>query len=158
MRLPALLGKAVQRTRSRGRVPLQVGALPYRRREDGSIEVMLVTTRSSGRWIIPKGWPIAGKTPAEAAEQEAYEEAGVRGYTSGVEIGRFSHEKGQFLSSMRTQVAVFPLSVQEELPAWPERGERTRCWFSVTEAARLVQSDDLGLIIANLGGNRLLED
>ena len=158
MRMPSILSKVTKRGGSRGRVPLQVGALPYRRHEDGSIEVMLVTTRSSGRWIVPKGWPMEGKTPVQAAEQEAYEEAGVRGHTSSVEIGRFPHEKSQFLSNIRTEVAVFPLSVQEELSAWPEREQRTRCWFSVDEAKRAVQSDELAGIIAKLAANQLLEN
>ena len=158
MRIPSILSKVVNRGGGRGPLPLQFGALPYRRQEDGSIEVMLVTTRSSGRWIVPKGWPMEGKTPVQAAEQEAYEEAGVRGYTSGVEIGRFAHEKSQFLSNMRTEVAVFPLSVQEELAAWPEREQRTRCWFSVEEAKRAVHSDELAGIIAKLAENQLLEN
>ena len=154
MRMPSVLTRLVKGRRP----PLQVGALPYRRAPDGSLEVLLVTTRSSGRWIVPKGWPIAGMTSAQAAEQEAYEEAGVRGSTSDVEIGRFAHEKSQFLAPVHTEVAVFPLSVKEELPAWPEREQRTRCWFSVAEAAKAVQSEDLAGIIQTFATNPPLED
>ena len=59
---------------------VQYGALPYRLKDDASVEVLLVTTRQTKRWIIPKGWPIKGLTPAEAAAREAYEEAGVQGF------------------------------------------------------------------------------
>lgn len=159
--MPAFLGNAARLLpklgRDRARHPLQVGALPYRRRADGSIEVMLVTSRSSGRWIVPKGWPMAGKTAAEAAEQEAYEEAGVRGHLGPAELGRFSHQKGRLLGHVTTIVAVFPLAVREELAAWPERGERTRCWFGLDEAARAVQSDGLARIIGEFAKTRPVE-
>ena len=58
---------------------LQTGALPWRRAKGDQLEILLVTGRLSGRWIVPKGWPMRGKTMAKAAAQEAYEEAGVRG-------------------------------------------------------------------------------
>ena len=146
--MPAMLRKVANVVRP-GRGRLQVGALPYRRREDGTFEILLVTTRGTGRWMIPKGWPMIRKSYAEAAAQEAYEEAGVRGTANPVELGRFDHEKSRFPeSSLHCTIAVFPLPVEEELERWPERGQRTRRWFSIAEAAQAVQSPHLAKIIA----------
>lgn len=136
------------RRRGAGGRPLQVGALPYRVRSDGSIEILLVTTRGTGRWMVPKGWPMAGKTLAEAAAQEAYEEAGVRGSIADEEIGRFDHSKTRLMGlPLRCTVAVFPMKVERELERWPERGQRRRRWFGVEEAARMVQSARLSQIL-----------
>jgi 8-oxo-dGTP pyrophosphatase MutT (NUDIX family) len=150
MKMPALIKKMAKAARPRGQ-PLQVGALPYRRRQDGTLEVLLVTTRGTGRWMVPKGWPMPGKTHSEAAAQEAYEEAGVRGPAVPVELGRFRHEKTRFPApSLDCIVAVFPMSVEQELTRWPERGQRTRRWFSIDDAARAVQSPDLAGIISRM--------
>lgn len=131
-----------------GEAPLQVAALPFKRSKDGSLQVMLVTSRGTGSWILPKGWPMAGKTLSEAAAQEAYEEAGVRGSASPAEIGRFSHSKSQLLAEpLHCEVAVFPMAVEEELAIWPERRQRTRAWFGVEEAAAAVKSRALSAII-----------
>ena len=148
--MPAVLRKVADVVRPR-RGRLQVGALPYRRREDGSFEVLLVTTRGTGRWMVPKGWPMIGKTHAEAAAQEAYEEAGVWGMANPVELGRFDHEKSRFPdSSLQCTIAVFAMPVEEELTRWPERGQRNRRWFSVKEAAEAVQSPSLASIIIGI--------
>lgn len=127
--------------------PLQVAALPWRRGADGAIEVLLVTTRGTGQWMVPKGWPMVGKTWPEAAAQEAWEEAGVRGKAGTVELGRFRHDKTGLLQSLPCTVAVFPLAVAEELERWPERGERTRRWFTLAEARANVRSPALASII-----------
>jgi 8-oxo-dGTP pyrophosphatase MutT (NUDIX family) len=141
---------AFGRRRARGG-PLQVAALPYRLRADGSTEVLLVTTRGTGQWMVPKGWPITGKTLPQAAAQEAYEEAGVRGKTGKEELGRFQHRKTALLEgAIDCVVAVFPLAVDEELANWPERRERVRTWFDIEEAARSVHSEELAGIIAAL--------
>lgn len=133
--------------------PLQVAALPWRRRADGEMEVLLVTTRGTGQWMVPKGWPMLGKTWPEAAAQEAWEEAGVRGRPGTVEIGRFRHDKSGLLQqSLPCTVAVFPLAVDEELDRWPERAERVRRWFALPEARKAVRSADLAAIIAAADG------
>ena len=148
--MPAVLRKVANAVRPR-RGPLQVAALPYRHRADGSLEVLLVTTRGTGRWMVPKGWPMTGRSHAEAAAQEAYEEAGVRGSAGPVELGRFDHEKTRFpASSLHCTVAVFPMAVETELGSWPESSERTRRWFSIEEAATAVQSPSLAAIVSSL--------
>jgi 8-oxo-dGTP pyrophosphatase MutT (NUDIX family) len=144
-------GAAFGRRRARGG-PLQVAALPYRARADDTIEVLLVTTRGTGQWMVPKGWPMTGKTLPQAAAQEAFEEAGVRGKAGKEELGRFQHRKTALLEgAIDCVVAVFPLAVQEELTSWPERGERMRGWFSLEEAAGKVQSRELAAIISSIG-------
>ncbi|HWH17859.1 MAG TPA: NUDIX hydrolase [Allosphingosinicella sp.] len=155
MKRPPLLGKLHRSLRSRGR-RLQVGALPYRQKEDGSLEVLLVTTRGTGRWMVPKGWPMAGKSFAEAAEQEAFEEGGVRGSISAEEIGSFDHDKTRLLSRpLRCKVAVYLMKVEHEMTRWPEQGERRRRWFGLEEAARAVSSERLSQIIRSIEGPRL---
>jgi 8-oxo-dGTP pyrophosphatase MutT (NUDIX family) len=72
---------------------VQYAALPFRRRNDSRTEVMLVTSRGTGRWIIPKGWPMKRKAPYAAAAREALEEAGVVGQIGKEPIGSFSHKK-----------------------------------------------------------------
>src|SRR3546814_3720198 len=69
------------------RILEQVGALPFRRSADGVLEVMLITSRDTGRWIIPKGWPMEGRSGPSAAQQEAFEEAGVLGIITGMPNG-----------------------------------------------------------------------
>ena len=74
-------------------VRVQYGALPYRFTAEAAMEILLVTTRQSRRWIIPKGWPIKGLKPAKSAAREAFEEAGVRGHVGAKSIGLFTYEK-----------------------------------------------------------------
>jgi 8-oxo-dGTP pyrophosphatase MutT (NUDIX family) len=151
--MPGSIRRLAARVSPRRRLAarFQVGALPYRRGADGAIEVLLVTTRGTGRWMVPKGWPMIGKTHAEAAAQEAMEEAGVVGSAEPLELGRFDHLKtSPRAPSIRCTIAVFPMPVQEELEMWPEFGQRTRRWFSVEEAARVVDSTSLAGIIASI--------
>ena len=102
--------------------------------------------------MVPKGWPMRGKSNAEAAAQEAYEEAGVRGPVKPLELGRFQHEKRRPpFAPIACTVAVFPMPVDRELTRWPERDQRTRRWFGVEEAAVAVNSPDLAGIIAKFG-------
>jgi 8-oxo-dGTP pyrophosphatase MutT (NUDIX family) len=151
MKLTSALRKASDALRKTGKGrAFQVGALPYRRQADGSIEVLLVTTRGTGQWMVPKGWPMRGKSLPEAAAQEAWEEAGVRGAASKRELGRFPHEKTDLIfGSLPCTVAVYALAVEEEAASWPERGERRRTWFGLEEAAAKVQSRGLAGVIAS---------
>jgi 8-oxo-dGTP pyrophosphatase MutT (NUDIX family) len=127
----------------------QTAALPWRRAEDGAVEVLLITSRETGRWVIPKGWPMAGKSGAESAAQEAYEEAGVRGEVSPLAIGAFSYDKvAKSGAAKRLTVFVFPLEVRELLEDWPERGQRTREWFPTHDAALRVNEPELQALIA----------
>lgn len=128
----------------------QYAALPYRV-VDGRPEVLLVTSRGAGRWIIPKGGAKDGVTPHDMAAREAYEEAGVRGEVDGVPIG--SYRQAKRLASGRSvdyEVTVFLLSVTEELGHWPEKDQRRRRWFNPARAALVVRKRKLAAMLLRL--------
>jgi len=128
----------------------QFGVAPYRSLPDGGLEVLLVTSRDTGRWIIPKGWPMKKGSPLKAALREGFEEAGVRG-DGGAEIGAFEYVKVmEFGRDRPCRVGVFALKVTEELEDWPEREERVRRWFTPAEAAAAVNEDGLKEILETL--------
>lgn len=128
-------------------IPIQTGALPWRL-SGKTIEVLLVTGRKSGKWSIPKGWPMPGKSLAEAAAEEAFEEAGVRGTIHPDPIGTFRHVKQQLLvGEIAVSIVVHHLWVDRELMEWPELGQRKRKWFKPKEAAKRVDSRELRELI-----------
>lgn len=132
---------------------IQVAALPWRRTERG-VEIMLVTSRGSGRWVLPKGWPERGEELFNAAAREAMEEAGLDGVVSRQEAGTFFYEKHlPSGAEWRCEVHVYPLEVDAVADKWPERKMRKRQWFSVEEASRLVTEPDLAELIARFAQN-----
>jgi 8-oxo-dGTP pyrophosphatase MutT (NUDIX family) len=125
----------------------QYGALPYRIGPHG-VEVMLITSRDTKRWVIPKGWPILGKKPHRVAQIEAFEEAGVKGVISRTPAGVYPYSKTLPDGDSRLcLVAVYPLRVTLEKIIWRETTERRRQWFPQAEAAELVAEESLALII-----------
>ena len=125
----------------------QVAALPWRHGAAG-VEIMMITSRETRRWVIPKGNRMAGKTDAEAAVIEAYEEAGVQGDVMGAPIGWFRY--GKRLKSGRVQAtiaSVYPLEVFIQLGAWPEDAQRERRWMSAEDAAAAVDEAELSELI-----------
>lgn len=132
---------------SRG-IKQQVGALPYRQIEEGKLELLLITSRDTGRWLIPKGWPMAGVKDCDAAAQEAWEEAGVVGPVRQKPIGSYRYDKLLPKKAIPCRVTVFPLLVEIFDYAWPEFGERKRAWFSPEEAASLVLEKGLAKILS----------
>ncbi len=132
----------------KGKGDTQYAALPWRRDPAGAVEVLLVTSRGTGRWVIPKGWPIEGLTPARSAAQEAFEEAGLRGEIGSAPLGVYSYDKVGRRQTRRLTVEVFPLAVSDELADWPERDQRTRAWVSPAEAAARVHEPELQAILA----------
>ena len=126
----------------------QIGALPFRRGRDGSHSILLVTSRESRRWIIPKGWPMKGRKPFEAAAREAYEEAGLRGQVGKRPLGYYLYEKRlKNLDAVVCQVKVFPLRVRKQLKHFPEQHQRELRWFTPAEAAEAVAEPGLAAII-----------
>jgi 8-oxo-dGTP pyrophosphatase MutT (NUDIX family) len=127
--------------------PEQVAALPWRKRR-GRLEILLITSRETRRWVIPKGWPMPGLIAFNAAKREAYEEAGIDGAVRRQAIGRYSYDKrAKDGSSQTCVVTVFALGVAREHRAWPERDERRRCWFAIDEAIERVNEAELRAII-----------
>jgi len=120
---------------SESTVRLQYGALPYRITSAGDFEFLMVTSRRTRRWIIPKGWPMKRTKPAVAAAREAYEEAGVLGTVSADSIGAFIYEKflDEKRGSLTCAVRVFPLMVIKQLSTWPESHQRKIRWFTSEE-------------------------
>lgn len=125
----------------------QIAALPYRAEAssgDGGVRVLLVTSRQSRRWVVPKGNIGAGMEPHAAAAQEAEEEAGVLGAVCPTPIGSYRYRKRRGSgASLMIDVDVFPLAVTDELPRWREQDERERRWFSLADAAGAVEEPDL---------------
>jgi 8-oxo-dGTP pyrophosphatase MutT (NUDIX family) len=131
----------------------QYAALPWRKGADGAVEVLLITSRDTRRWVIPKGWPIKTLKPGASAAQEAFEEAGVLGTTARKSLGAYHYEKR--LRSGRLQhvrVLVYGLEVREERPAWPELGQRAKCWTTPVDAASLVDEPELKTLLAKFKG------
>jgi 8-oxo-dGTP pyrophosphatase MutT (NUDIX family) len=132
---------------------MQAAALPWRHGESG-IEIMLVTSRGTGRWVLPKGWPERREELYGAAEREAAEEAGVSGAISQNALGSFYYGKDLAEGmQFRCEVHVYPLEVDRVAEKWPERKQRRREWFPCAEAASLVNEPDLGELIAAFGAN-----
>ncbi|WP_149589923.1 NUDIX hydrolase [Tabrizicola flagellatus] len=132
-----------------GHARVQYGALCWREGGDGT-EVLLITSRNTGRWVIPKGWPMPGLAPEAAAAQEAWEEAGVSGgLVSPVCVGRYGYQKVLGAdAAVPCAVAVYGLKVSKLSDTYPEANERRRKWFPLAVAAGLVNEPDLGRIIA----------
>jgi 8-oxo-dGTP pyrophosphatase MutT (NUDIX family) len=132
---------------------LQYAALPYRRCSDGLVKVMLVTSRGTRRWIIPKGWPAQGLAPHESAAQEAMEEAGLLGQISERPMGSYHYTKRLTVeSAIPCEVEVFALEIQEQLASWPEKEQRSTQWFTSDAAADAVDEPELSQIIRKLTG------
>jgi 8-oxo-dGTP pyrophosphatase MutT (NUDIX family) len=136
----------------------QFGALCFRRSKTrkAAHEILLVSSRDTGRWIVPKGWPVNGETPAGAAAMEAWEEAGVRGRVFHDCIGHFSYHKWiDEEMSLPVIVAVFPIEVLRVDDDFPEAGERKRKWLSPKKAARRVAEPELRHILRGFDPARL---
>lgn len=104
----------------------------------GKIEVLLVTSRGSGHWIPPKGWPMPARTAREAARPEALEEAGVSGIIGDRPIGRFDYRKKSGGTGIH-RVTLYPLMVTRIHEQWDEQGRRDRRWFTLGKAAAAVE-------------------
>lgn len=131
---------------------LQYAALPWRKGENG-LEIMLVSSRDTRRWIIPKGWPMTGRSASAAAGIEALEEAGLLGVMSEAPIGQFHYEKRLSRRVDYCRVKVFSLRVVRQRSHWPEKHERLTRWFPASEAAGIVSDPELADLIAEFTRN-----
>lgn len=116
----------------------QAAAIPYRWTHDG-IEVMLVTSRSDGSWIAPKGTIERGESAVEAAEREAFEEGGVEGNVHPEPLGDYTYLK----LGRERHLIVFALEVTDAHPEWDESHERERIWADLAEGRRLAGAPEL---------------
>lgn len=131
----------------------QVAALVYRQNDAGQLEVLVITSRGTGRWVLPKGWPQIGQTLPQTALCEAYEEAGIRGTIDHLPIGEYAYEKTDLPPESNNQftVAVFAVAFVDQARKWPERRERVLEWVSPEEAANRVDEPQLKQILRRFG-------
>lgn len=137
----------------------QIAALPIRRDETGAPLVMLITSRETRRWVVPKGWPMKGRKPWDAAGIEAEEEAGVRGAVSSDALGDYDYDK--IMDDGRAvpcRVTLYPMVVETTLSRWKERAERTRLWFSPQAAAEAVDEAGLRTLLKRLAKGKGLPE
>lgn len=136
----------------------QYGAICWRK-ADGGLDVLLITSRETGRWVIPKGWPVKGLTAAGSAEREAWEEAGAEGKVSKNCLGLFSYQKVlEQNHSIPCVVAIYGLQVEKLSRRYPEQSQRQRKWFTAVEAASLVAEPELRALLLALVDGTLLAD
>ena len=149
--------KKKAKTRARKGKPIrQVAALPYRRHADGGMEFMVVTSRATGRFILPKGWPVKGMTDAEAAAEEAEQEAGVVGRVDKHPIGRYRYWKRLADAFVPITVTVYPLEVEAEARDYREQEQRARGWLQPAQAELLIDDPELKSLIRE--ASRVLEN
>ena len=117
----------------------------------GRVQVLLISSRDTGRWVIPKGWPIDGLTAPQAAAREAWEEAGVEGVVSPTDLGQFHYDKIVTAKpALACLVQVFALRVVKLRDKFPEQKERRRRWFDAVRAARKVAEPELCQLLQHL--------
>jgi len=127
---------------------IQYAALPWRK-TGNSLQILLITTRNTRRWIVPKGWPLPGCTPGECAAREAIEEAGIVGQVAPRAIGSFHYDKRRKSGEVvRCEVHVFPLEVLHQRRTWAEKAVRKIRWCSVEDALAQVGEPGLRRLIA----------
>jgi 8-oxo-dGTP pyrophosphatase MutT (NUDIX family) len=129
----------------------QIAALPWRLAADGGLEFLLVTSRTSKHWLLPKGWPIPGKSGLEAALQEAFEEAGIHAQGPDTPLGRYPfikvlHDETELACTM----SVYAVGDVAELGEWPEMGQRDRMWFTQAEAVSIAFDFNLSLFLSTV--------
>jgi 8-oxo-dGTP pyrophosphatase MutT (NUDIX family) len=147
--LTSIVGPMLRRPRRQ-----QVAALCYRNEgiNDTETKVLLVTSRGTKRWILPKGWPIKGKDDPGAAMQEAWEEAGVEtGTIDAKPVGSFGYDKTLNTGlPVPIEAQVYRVKVENLVDIFPEAHERERTWVTPHEAASMVQEPGLKSILRRL--------
>lgn len=135
--------------KSKHDVRTQFGAVCYRI-VNGKIQILLVTSRRSRLWIVPKGWPIDAKTPAQSAAIEAWEEAGVLGTANSACVGLYSYTKRLLKDdTLPIVVSLFAIHVKRTAKKFPESHQRKRKWVSRKKASNMVSDPELGKILRN---------
>jgi 8-oxo-dGTP pyrophosphatase MutT (NUDIX family) len=131
----------------------QVAALCWRAGSRG-LEVLLITSRKSRRWILPKGWPEPELSMADNAAREAFEEAGVIGKIEAASIGIYHYLKERREGGgLPCNVEVFALAVTRQLDDWPEKKIRTLAWVPLNEAIAKVSEPGVRLILKRFHKN-----
>jgi 8-oxo-dGTP pyrophosphatase MutT (NUDIX family) len=139
-----------RRRKNTSALRIQYAALPYRFTPSAALEILLVTSRRSKRWLIPKGWPIKGLRPAKSAAREAFEEAGVTGKVGTKSIALFNYEKlfEKDRIQVNCEVKVFPLLVKRQSETWPEFEQRLVQWADPGKAVSMMKEPQLKKLVA----------
>jgi predicted phosphate transport protein (TIGR00153 family) len=136
----------------------QIAALPYRTEGnaiDAPVRILLITSRDTGRWVIPKGNIPSGMASHAAAAMEAEEEAGITGAICPTPLGSYRYRKRRGNgASLMVDVDVFPLAVTHEHQSWKEQRQRERRWFTLEDAADAVEESDLSELIRSFGASQ----
>tara|TARA_R110002167_G_scaffold60368_14_gene170602 strand:+ start:260 stop:703 length:444 start_codon:yes stop_codon:yes gene_type:complete len=125
---------------------VQSGVLAYRQRGE-KLQILLITSRDTGRWVMPKGNVARGLTPRRSAGKEAFEEAGITGVIARRALGHYYYRKSEQKGGRICRVELFPMQVMRMAGVWPEKSMRKRKWMSCSAAARSVMEADLGELI-----------
>lgn len=136
---------------AKGEARTQFAGLCFRVRK-GKVQILLVTSRRTKRWIVPKGWPMDGKTPGNSALQEAWEEGGVNGRVVGDCLGVYSYAKD--VTDLTCLAMLYPIEVKSLSKKFPESQERRRIWVSRKKASRLVNEPELSRLIRDFDATR----
>lgn len=124
--------------------------MPVRIGDAGRVQALLLTSRETKRWVIPKGWPMKGRKAWEEASREALEEAGVVGRPRKKPIGSYVYFKRQRAHFDVCRVDVYVLAFAKQLKTWREKGQREARWFALSEAADLVEEPGLVALLRKL--------
>jgi len=127
----------------------QSGVIPWRI-QDGTIEILMVTSRQTGEWIVPKGSVEDHLGPLESAIEEAWEEAGARGTIDPDPVGAYRYEK----YGWTLEVTLYPLRVTSLEDEWLEDAEREREWVSHEAAIARVRNPGLAAVLTEFDPSR----
>lgn len=151
-RIVAALNNLVHRP-----VTKQIAALCYRNMKGGP-RILLITSRGTGRWILPKGWPLENETLWKTAKQEAFEEAGIVGKPSRKPVGSFrSHKDLSNGTRLATEIVVFPVKFVAQKKSFPEAGQRQMKWLPLEDAARTCNDEKLAAFLRHESTKAMLE-
>ena len=140
--------KSVKKMQLKGGPGRQYAALPFRYLH--GLEILLISSRETHRWVIPKGWPMSGRKPHAVAAREALEEAGVVGRIGKTSVGSYQYIKRlKNGAPLLCTVEVFPMLVERQRDRWREQDQRTTQWFAAEEAATAVEEPELQALIDN---------
>ena len=150
--------KQIIRKAKKGKPIRQVAAVPFRLDAGGKVEVLLITSGTTKRFIVPKGWPMKGKSGRKAATTEAREEAGVLGNAPKKPLGAYSYWKRLSDRFVNVTVKVYLLSVTEALPDWKESSRRKRAWLSPADASKLIDEPQLAALVLTMADPTVAEN
>ena len=123
----------------------QSAVVPYRK-QNGELEILLITSIKKGKWIIPKGYVEYNLSAFESAKKEALEEAGVMGTNETIELGSYEVKK----RDGKRHIKVFAMEVIKILDDYPEKALRKRKWVNINEAAQTISSGEISSLILSL--------